>query len=142
MSEPRIKVGVGAVIIKDGLTLLAKRKGSHGEGCYGTVGGHMEFGETAEEALKRETMEELGIEIGNIKFASCANMRKYGKHYIDISFVAEHIGGEPTIMEPHKIESIGWFPLDDLPSPLFHPVEVVLNAIRTGETFFEVSDYE
>jgi len=101
------KVGAGVVIIKDGMTLLAKRKGSHSEGMWGSMGGHVEFGETPIETVKREAREELGIEIGNIKFVTCANLIREGKHYIDISFTAEIISGEPTIMEPHAIESIG-----------------------------------
>ncbi len=135
-----IKVGAGVVIIKDGMTLLAKRQGSHAEGCYGSLGGHVQFGESPVEAVKREALEELGIEIGNVVFVSCTNMRKYGKHYIDVSFVAEITSGEPIIMEPHKIESIGWFPLDNLPSPLFEPVRIALEAVRTGNRYFEVSE--
>lgn len=135
-----IKVGAGVVIIQDGMTLLTKRRGSHAEGCYGSLGGHVEFGESPIEAVKREAKEELGIEIGNVQFVSCTNMRKYGKHYIDISFSAEILSGEPTIMETDKIESIGWFPLDDLPSPLFEPVRVALEAVKTENRYFEVTE--
>ncbi|TAN33045.1 NUDIX hydrolase [Patescibacteria group bacterium] len=72
MSEDKIiKVGAGAVIIKDGKTLLAKRKGAHADGCYGSIGGHVEFGESPMETVKREATEELGVEIGNLKFVSC-----------------------------------------------------------------------
>lgn len=130
-----IKVGAGVVIIRDGKTLLAKRHGSHAEGYYGSLGGHVEFGESPIEAVKREAREELDIEIENVQFVSCTNMRKYGKHYIDVSFVAEIISGDPTIMEPHKIESIGWFHLDSLPSPLFEPVRIALEAVRTGNRY-------
>lgn len=135
-----IKVGAGVVIIKDGKTLLAKRKGSHAEGYYGSLGGHVEHGESPIEAVKREALEELGIEIGNIKFATCMNMVKYGKHYIDISFVAEIVSGEPTICEPHKIEHLDWYPLDELPEPLFEPVRIVLESIKTGENYHEVNE--
>lgn len=134
-----IQVGAGVVIIQDGKTLLAKRRGSHAEGCYGSLGGHVEFDESPIGAVKREAREELGIEIGNIQFVSCTNMRKYGKHYVDISFVAEIVSGEPTIMETDKIESIGWFALDNLPSPLFEPVRIALEAVRTGNRYFEVT---
>lgn len=136
--ENQIKVGVGAIIIKDGKTLLTKRKGSHADGCYGSFGGHVEFGESLIGAVKREAREELGIEIGNIKFASCSNMIKYGKHYLDVSFVAELATGEPRICEPDKVESIGWYDLNNLPEPLFEPVRIVLEAIKTGQIFYEV----
>lgn len=133
------KVGAGIVIIKDGKTLLAKRKGAHSAGTWGTMGGHVEFGETPIEAVKREAMEELGVVVGNIQFATCMNLIQDGKHYVDVSFTAEIISGEPTIQEPDRIEEIGWYPLDQLPSPLFEPVRIVLESLRTGEHYFEVS---
>ena len=132
------KVGSGVVIIKDDKTLLAKRKGSHAAGSWGSLGGHVEFGETPIETVKREAKEELGIEIGNIEFAVCLNMLIDGKHYVDISFTAEIISGEPKIMEPEKIEEIGWFDLDNLPSPLFGPVKAVFDALKTGNKYFEI----
>lgn len=138
MSElPVVRVGAGVVIIRDGKTLLAKRKGKYSAGAWGSMGGHVEFGETPSQAAIREAREELGIEIGNLKFVSCLNLLKENKHYIDISFTADLISGEPTILEPDKIETIGWFPLDDLPAPLFEPVRIVLDALLSGESYFE-----
>jgi len=140
MQNKTIQVGAGAVIIQDGKTLLAKRKGSHAEGAYGSFGGHVEFGETPTEAVKREAMEELGIKVHKIKFVTCTNMYKYGKHYIDISFVAEIAKGEPKIMEPEKVESINWYSLDNLPNPLFEPVRIVLEALHMGKQYFEIHE--
>lgn len=135
--EKHIKVGAGVVIIKDGKTLLAKRKGSHAEGTWGSLGGHVEFGESPIEAVKREAREELGIELKNVTFASCTNMMKYGTQYLDVSFTAEIASGEPRICDAERIESIGWYPLDQLPEPLFEPVRVVLDAIKSGKVYFE-----
>lgn len=140
MTEKTIGVGAGVVIMRDGKTLLAKRKGAHAAGHFGSLGGHVEYGESPIETIKREAREELGIEIGNIRFASCTNMVKYGKHYVDISFVAEILSGEPEIQEPDKIESVGWYALDDLPSPLFEPVRIVLEAMKTGTVFYDVAE--
>lgn len=134
------KIGAGAVIIKDGMTLLAKRKGSHGNGTWGSMGGHVEFGESPIETVKREAREELGVEIGNLQFATLTNMLKEGKHYLDISFTAEIISGEPTIQEPERIEAIGWYAIDNLPSPLFEPVKVVFEALKTGKNYFEIGE--
>lgn len=138
MQQNHPKVGAGAVIINDGKVLLAKRKGSHGSGMWGSIGGHVKFGETPIEASKREAMEELGIEISNFTFVTCMNLIKEGKHYLDISFIAEVISGEPKIQELDRIEEIGWYSLDDLPSPLFEPVKVVLESLKTGENYFEI----
>ena len=61
------RVGVGVVIIKDGKVLLGKRKNSHGTGSWCPPGGHLEFMETIEACASRETMEETGVKIKNIK---------------------------------------------------------------------------
>lgn len=139
MDEQRIKVGAGIVIVKDGVTLLAKRKGSHSAGEWGSMGGKVEFGESPADAAKREAKEELDIEVGNLRFVTCMHMVKPGEHFIDISFVGELVSGEPKIMEPHKIVEIGWFSLDNLPSPLYEPVRVVLESLKTGQAYFESS---
>lgn len=132
------KLGAGVVIIKDGKTLLAKRQGAHGSGMWGSMGGHIEFGESPIETVKREAKEELGIEIGNIEFAMCMNMIREGKHYLDVSFTAEIVSGEPKIQDPERIEAIEWFALDKLPASLFPPVEAVLEAVKTGKKYFEI----
>ena len=63
----QIKVGVGVMILKGKKVLLHKRFGSHGEGEYASPGGHLEFGESIGDCAKRETTEETGIKIKNIK---------------------------------------------------------------------------
>jgi ADP-ribose pyrophosphatase YjhB (NUDIX family) len=57
----RPKVGVAAIIIKDGKVLLGKRKSAHGQGTWNFPGGHLEYGESWQDCAKRETMEEAGI---------------------------------------------------------------------------------
>jgi|SRR3989344_7230980 len=140
MDSEIVKVGVGAIIIKDGLMLLAKRKGSFAAGTYGSVGGHLKFGESPIDGVKREAREELGIEIENLVFATCTSINRYGKHYIDISFTASISKGEPKICEPEKIETIGWFPIDNPPSPLFGIIEIYLTSLKTGQKYFEVHE--
>ena len=54
-----------AVIIKDKKILLCKRKDRD---YYFLPGGHIEFGEEAQDALQREIREELGVETGGVKF--------------------------------------------------------------------------
>ena len=69
----RPKVGLGAYIIKDDKILLGKRKSAHGEGTWCPPGGHLEFNERLEECAIRETMEEAGINIKNVRFLTITN---------------------------------------------------------------------
>lgn len=65
MKNKQIKVLVRAVIEKNGNILVCKRKDKD---YYFLPGGHIEFGESAENALKREIKEELNLEIINLNF--------------------------------------------------------------------------
>lgn len=134
----RPQVGLTVIIFKDGKILLGKRKNAHGEGEYGVLGGHLEYMESFADCAKRETQEEANIEIENIKFIGLMNLKAYApKHYVDIGLVANWKSGEPKVMEPHKLESWGWYDLDHLPSPLFASLDTYLKAYKTGEHYFD-----
>ena len=136
--EKIIKVGVGVLVVKDGKVLLHKRYGSHGEGEYASPGGHLEFGESISNCAKRETMEEAGIEIKNIKFLFYKNMTDYSqKHYAHINVLADWASGEPKNMEPEKGGEWGWYDLNNLPSPRFATLDDTVRAIKSGVNFFD-----
>lgn len=81
--EKNPRVGLGVAIIRNGKILFGKRKNSHGEGSWCFPGGHLEFGESWEECARRETLEETGLKIRNIRFATATNdlFKKEDKHY-------------------------------------------------------------
>ena len=54
--EGVINIRVGAIIIKDDKILMVK---NNRDDYYYSVGGRIQFGETAEQAVKREVQEEL-----------------------------------------------------------------------------------
>ena len=95
MSEAeRPKIGVG-VVIHDGRgnIIMGERAGSHGAGTFQCPGGHLEYGESFAETAARESLEETGLEIGNIKFLTATNdVFGEGKHYVTIFVTAEIIG--------------------------------------------------
>ena len=124
-------VGLGVFIMKEGKFLLIKRKGAHGEGSWGLVGGHLEFGESFDDCAKREAQEEVGVVIDNIRFAHVTNdlFKEEQKHYLTIFCIAEYSGGEVTNRELDKCEQFGWFSWEEMPSPLFFPI---VNLMKSG----------
>lgn len=124
----RPKVGVGVIIIKDNRVLMGKRKGSHGAASWNFPGGHLELNESIEDCAKRETLEEADIEIGEIKPAAFTNdiFENESKHYITLFVTAKYISGEAKIMEPGKCDGWDWFDWNNLPSPLFLPIQNLL----------------
>jgi len=130
------KVGVGVMIRRGDQILLGRRRNSHGDGSYSWCGGHLEYGETFEQCAIREVAEECGLIVKKLRFLCLHNILAYGKHYVDIQFVAEEVApGEPQVLEPHKIADWGWYPLDNPPGPLFKPVELALAALKAGRTY-------
>ncbi|MFH0905500.1 MAG: NUDIX domain-containing protein [bacterium] len=136
--EQRVKVGIGVMVMRDGRVLMHKRMGAHGENTYAWPGGHMEYMESFEDCAKRETMEEAGIEIANVRFLRLMNLKTYApKHYVDIGLVADWKSGEPKLVEPDKGEGWSWYDLDDLPEPLFSTIPSYIEAYRNGRYFYD-----
>jgi len=136
MDKERPKVGVGVYILKGDKVLMGLRKGSHGSMTWCPPGGHLEYGETPEQCAIREVQEEAGIKIKNLKHGAWTNdvFEKEGKHYITVCMIADYDSGEPKIMEPEKLVRWEWFKWDELPQPLFLPVE---NGVKSGFNPFE-----
>jgi len=136
MNAPRPQVGVGVVLMRDEKVFLAKRQGSHGEDTWASAGGHLEMGESLEECARREAMEELGVSVGSLRFLCVSNIVAYGKHYVDIEFLGDIGEQEPRLAEPEGFSESGWFPLDNLPTPLFKAVEYALDSLRNGAHYY------
>lgn len=134
--EPRPCVGIGIMVLKDGKVLLGRRCGSHGMGEYSFPGGHLEYMESFAACAKRETKEECGIRIKNIRFLNVENLTHYApRHFVTVGFVADWEKGEPETREPDKFVSWGWYALDRLPSPLFVPTQAMIEAYRNGTNY-------
>ena len=72
------------IIVRDGKTLLLMRAVGWKTGHWGPPGGHIDQGETPEQAAVRETFEESGLRIkaSDLKFL----MKKTKKDFRDIYF--------------------------------------------------------
>ncbi|KJY91476.1 ADP-ribose pyrophosphatase [Vibrio neptunius] len=123
-----VRVGVAAVILREGRVLLGERIGSHGAHTWATPGGHLELGESIEECAKRETLEETGLSVDSFTKLGFTNdvFEKEGKHYVTLFVVASCSSGEPEVMEPDKCKQWQWFEPDQLPEPLFLPLTNLL----------------
>ncbi len=136
--ETKPRVGVGIMVIKDGMILLGKRKNSHGAGEYAFPGGHLEYMESYKACALREIAEECGIEVDNIRFQYLANIQQYApRHYVHIGLFADWKSGEPQVLEPEKLEHWGWYDLDHLPQPLFATINKSIEAYKTGRNFWD-----
>ncbi len=55
-------------------------------------------------------------------------------------FVTE-FSGHPEVLEPHKCENWNWFEWDNLPQPLFAPIQSLINNVGIEKLkFFSKSE--
>lgn len=119
-------VGVGVIVIRNGLVLLGQRAGSHGAGTWALPGGHLEFGENVAACAARELLEETGLVVQATSMGPYTSdvFTEAHKHYITL-FVLARCSGEPVILEPDKCLEWRWCRWSDLPAPLFQPLETL-----------------
>jgi 8-oxo-dGTP diphosphatase / 2-hydroxy-dATP diphosphatase len=80
---------------RENQVLLAMKLRGFGAGRWNGVGGKLEPGESIEQAMIRETKEEIGIEPRNYE--------KVGELHFD-----EYFKGEPTLMNVHVFTATDW----------------------------------
>lgn len=142
--NPQVKVGFGVMILKDNKVLLGKRhpdpeKASsalHGEGTWTMPGGKLHFGETFEAGATREVMEETGMNAKSFSIISLTNNIVTDAHFVTVGLLCKDIEGEPKVMEPDEITEWRWFPLSELPKPMYPASEQVL------KNFFDKTVYK
>ncbi|MGK7390486.1 MAG: NUDIX domain-containing protein [Candidatus Cyclobacteriaceae bacterium M2_1C_046] len=91
----RMRVRVNALIYKENSILLLKHKdlGPAGE-LWMPPGGGVEFGETTEEALKREVLEETRLKVKKAEFQLIFEFIKPPLHAIEFFFNVPEYSGE------------------------------------------------
>lgn len=120
-------VGVTVVFLchdGEGNYLLAKR-GANARDEHGTWdggGGGLDHGDTVEETLRKEIMEEYCTDVISHEFLGYRDvLREYDgrtTHWIALDHLVLVDRGMAKNGEPHKLDEIGWFTLDKLPEKL------------------------
>ena len=91
-------------------------------GNWDVGGGALEFGETFEEAVKREIREEYSSEVEDLKLLGTYNILRENMgsktHWVAVLFTARIDPKQVSIGEPDDMEEIGWFNENNLPDPL------------------------
>lgn len=102
-----------AVIVRDGLTLLAHRHPGRAwyPDCWDLVGGHLDPGEAPLAALRRECREELGIEV----VAAHPMEVESADPSIELhAFLVADWAGEPQNRAPQEHDDLRWFAVHEL----------------------------
>ena len=145
-----LNIRVGAIIMKDGKILMVGN--DHADYLY-SVGGRIQFGETAEEAVIREVFEETGVamEIDRLGFVHenyfiGDSPAKLGKLVYEISFYfymkvpSDFAPISESFTEDNSKEQLRWVALDEdikmypefFRTELKNPTETVKHFVKDG----------
>ena len=93
-------VGIGIVVLRPDAVLLVRRGNPPNAGAWSLPGGTQELGETAEQAARRELLEETGLAVGTLTLVAHADSihrdadGRVRYHYTILDFAAAWAGGE------------------------------------------------
>jgi len=97
----------GVVVFRDEKILILERQ----DGIWEFPGGSVDWGESPEEAAKREVKEETGLLVGNLEFLTVTSAvyekednftSKHEKHSVYIVYRGESTKGEVELSKEHK----------------------------------------
>ena len=129
--SPTIRNTARALIVRDGRILLLCKEGYPGGRRYALPGGGQDPGETLEEALVRECLEEIGVQVqvhGLVRVADCYKPRDTTppstRHLVEFIFECG-IPDDYTPCNGHKPDkhqvAVVWADLDDLGGVPLYP---------------------
>jgi mutator protein MutT len=131
-----IKLVAAAIIISKGKVLLARRKqGDSHQGFWEFPGGAVEPGETIEECLSRELMEELGV-TATVAEVIARNEHRSARGAMDLVALRALIGSDEFRLTAH--DAIEWVDPRDLGRYKLAPAdEPIAAALRERTDLFQ-----
>jgi NAD+ diphosphatase len=126
VAYPRVSPAMMVLVTRDRELLLARaRRFPHA--VYSALAGFVEVGESIEDCIHREVREEVGVEVGGLRYV--ASQSWPFPHSLMIAYTAEYAGGEVHPCDDEIVDA-RWFALDALPQ-LPSPVSIARQLIDT-----------
>ena len=121
------------MLVHRGDELLLARSPHFPPGMYSALAGFVEPGESIEETVRREVAEEVGVEVGEVRYFGSQPWPF--PNSLMIGFTAEWSGGELRIGEPEELEDARWFRTDNLPPmpPKVSIARAMIDAFLSGK---------
>ena len=120
--SPAIIVGI---INKDKILLTKYSRGSYKK--YGLVAGYTEIGETLEETVQREVMEEVGLKVKNIRYYK--NQPWAFSNSLLVGFFADLDGSDEVSLDKNELAIAEWFRYDEMP-PIESNISLTSNMMQ------------
>jgi len=111
ISYPRLSPSI-IVLIRRGQDMLLARNARWPTGMFSTLAGFVEPGESIEQTVHREVMEEVGLKVTRLRYLGSQSWPF--PNSLMLGFHADYAGGE-ILCQEREISEARWFPHDDLP---------------------------
>ncbi len=104
---------------------------------WGIPGGKIKWGETSENALRREILEETGLKISGIKFVlvqDCIHSKEFYRdaHFVLLNYTCRCTGKNPRVTLNDEGREFRWLkPADAKKLKLNKPTRILINAVLT-----------
>jgi ADP-ribose pyrophosphatase YjhB (NUDIX family) len=111
-------VGVAAIVLRSDQVLLVLRGREPARGLWGLPGGMLELGETAVAGVRREVLEECGVEVeigplvGVFEPMQRDDAGRLRYHYVVLDYLATYVSGE--LRAADDADDARWVELDKL----------------------------
>lgn len=129
MANGDFEIIIRAVFLRNGKILFCKQKT---ENYYFLPGGHIEFGESAIDAIGREVKEELGVAASENSFIGAVEnifSDEDGKHHeLNLVFSVKLDRNEVESLENHL--EFAWVDLGNLESQTIYPIALKNSLIK------------
>jgi 8-oxo-dGTP diphosphatase len=112
------RVAVGGIVFKDNRVLLVRRGKPPAEGDWAIPGGSVDLGETLQQAVERELLEETAITVKAKEIAYVFDVisgdpeGRVRFHYVIIDLMADYVSGRPRPGD--DVSDARWIAPDEL----------------------------
>lgn len=129
---PNIPPAVIVAITNEDRILLAKGK-HYGGDFYSLIAGYVEIGETLEQAVVREVLEETNLKVKNIRYYTNQPWPTSGA--LMIGFIAELDGDDQIQLDEQELEEAEWFSRENvlLRNSDYSIAACMIKAFKNGE---------
>ena len=113
MIFPRISPAV-IIALVDGDRLILSKYAGRNYTRFALLAGFIEIGETAEECVAREVMEEVGLKVKNIRYYKSQPWGIAGN--LQIGYFCDLDGDDTITLDRNELSEAGWYDRHDLPA--------------------------
>lgn len=138
-NRPLIMVGATLLVLNQNDQLLMIKRTDNR--CWGVPGGAMELGESLENTVKRETQEEIGINVKDLELFGVYSGQELYYQYpngaevynISVVYITRNVS-ELIKVNPDEHSEYEYFDLHNLPAEISPPIKPILRDLASKES--------